>query len=76
MEWYLGHPIYIATKEWQKRKHRKKRINKKWFKRYGTYELNMMPHNEVVMMNDGTICMTKRTYQKLKEMGVFDHAIL
>lgn len=24
MEWYMGHPIYIATKEWQRRKHRKK----------------------------------------------------
>ena len=38
---YFGHPIYIATKEWQRRKHRKKRINKKWLKRYGTYELNI-----------------------------------
>ena len=44
MEWYQGYPVYIATKEWQKRKHRKKRINKKWLKRYGTYELNLMPH--------------------------------
>lgn len=75
MEWYLGHPIYIATKEWQKRKHRKKRINKKWLKRYGTYEFNMMPHNEIIMM-DNAVWMTKRTYQKLKEMGIFDHAIL
>lgn len=63
---YFGHPIYIATKEWQKRKHRKKRINKKWLKRYGTYELNMMPHNEVVMMDDGIICMTKRTFECIK----------
>ena len=75
MEWYLGHPIYIATKEFQRRKHRKRRINKKWLKRYGTYELNMMPHNEVIMM-DNVIWMTKRTYQKLKERGMFDHAIL
>lgn len=26
---YLGHPVYITTQRWQKRKHRKKRINKK-----------------------------------------------
>jgi len=65
MEWYLGHPIYIATKQWQRRKHRKKRINKKWLKRYGFYELNMMPHGEVMMMDDGVIYMTKRTYQEL-----------
>lgn len=65
MEWYTGHPIYIATKEWQRRKHRKKRINKKWLKRYDLYELNMMPHGEVMMMDDGVIYMTKRTYQEL-----------
>ena len=38
---YFGHPIYFATKEFQRRKHRKKRINKKWLKRYGTYEINI-----------------------------------
>ena len=66
MEWYLGHPIYIATKEWQRRKHRKKRINKKWLKRYGTYELNLMPHEQVLMMDDGVIWMTKKTWLQLK----------
>ena len=62
---YFGHPIYIATKEWQKRKHHKKRINKKWRKKYGCYELNMMPHNEVVMMDNGVIWMTKKTFKQL-----------
>lgn len=61
-----GHPIYLATREYQRRKHRKKRINKKWLKRYGCYELNTMPHGEVVLI-DGALCMTKRTWQKLKE---------
>ena len=61
-----GYPIHIATKEIQRRKHHKKRINKKWLKRYGTYEINMMPHNKVVMM-DGAIWMTKRTYEVLKK---------
>lgn len=69
-ELYFGHPIYIATKEWQKRKHHKKRINKKWLKRYGTYEMDMMPHNEVVMMDDGVIWMTKRTYEVLKKTSI------
>lgn len=63
-----GYPIYIATKEWQKRKHHKKRINKKWLKRYGTYELNMMPHNEIVMMDDGVIWMTKKTFEQFKKL--------
>ena len=61
-----GYPIYIATKEIQRRKHRKKRINKKWRKRYGMIELNSMPHGEVVMMDNGTIWMTKRTFESLK----------
>ena len=63
-----GHPIYIATKSWQRRKHHKKRINKKWQKRYGCYELNMMPHNEIVMMDDGVIWMTKKTFEQFKKL--------
>jgi len=66
-DYLYGHKIYLATKEYQRRKHHKKRINKKWLKRYGTYEINMMPHNEVVMMADGTIWMTKRTYEVFKK---------
>ena len=61
-----GYPIYIATKEIQRRKHHKKRINKKWRKRYGVIELNSMSHGEVVMTDNGTLWMTKRTYQELK----------
>ena len=63
---YFGHPIYIATKEFQRRKHHKKRINKKWRKRYGTYEINMMPQGEIVLI-DGAIWMTKRTYEVFKK---------
>lgn len=62
---YLGHPVYLATQEFPRRKHRKKRINKKWRKRYGCYELNMMPHGEVVMMDNGVIWMTKRTWLEI-----------
>ena len=60
-----GYPIYIATQEFQRRKHRKKRINKKWRKRYGTVELNSMPHGEVIMMDNGTLWMTKRTFDQI-----------
>jgi hypothetical protein len=63
---YDGYPIYFATKEHQMRKHRKKRINKKWKKLYGYYEINMMPHNEIVLMDNGVIWMTKRTFEQLK----------
>lgn len=60
----MGYPIYFATKEIQKRKHKKKRINKKWLKRYGYYEINLMPHGQVILM-DGAIWMTKKTYLEL-----------
>ena len=64
-----GFPVYIATKEIQIRKHHKKRINKKWRKRYGCIELNYMPHNQVVQTDDGTIYMTKRTFEKVKDLA-------
>ena len=67
IERYMGNPIYIATKSFQRRKHHKKRINKKWLKRYGTWEINMMPHNQVVMMDDGVIWMTKRTWERIRD---------
>lgn len=60
-----GYPIYIATKEIQRRKHHKKRINKKWQKRYEYWELNYMSHGEIIMTDDGVLYMTKRTYQDL-----------
>ena len=63
-----GYPIYIATKEIQRRKHHKKRINKKWRKRYGMVELNSMPHGEVFFNEvDRVFYMTKRTLQELQE---------
>ena len=59
-----GYPVYIATKEIQPRKHRKKRINKKWQKRYG-YEYDLMPHGQIIIV-DGIIYMTKKTYEQFK----------
>lgn len=61
----FGAPVYIATQCHQRRKHRKKRINKKWQKRYGYFELNLMPHGEVIFMDNGCLWMTKRTYENL-----------
>ena len=60
---FSGIPIYIATREYQKRKHHKKRINKKWRKRYGCYEVNYMQDEKVVFV-DGALWMTKATYEK------------
>lgn len=62
----VGHPIYVATKEFQRRKHHKKRINKKWLKRYGCREVNLMEHGKVVLTEDGLLYMTKKTFEILK----------
>lgn len=62
-----GYPIYIATREIQRRKHHKKRINKKWRKRYGMIEFNFMPHEKVLIMDNRVIWMTKRTFESLKK---------
>ena len=68
--WFIGYPIYIATKEVQRRKHPKKRINKKWRKRYGVIELNSMPHGEVMMMMDnGVLWMTKKTFEQIRKLA-------
>lgn len=61
-----GIPIYIATKRIQRRKHRKRRINKKWAKRYGFFEYNMMPIGHPAMI-DGVLWMTQRDFDALKK---------
>lgn len=65
-----GYPIYIVTKEIQRRKHHNKRINKKWRKRYGVIEYNSMPHGEVLFNEiDRVFYMTKKTYIELTKLG-------
>lgn len=54
----------MITKDVQARRHKKKRINKKWLKRYG---LKAVPDDTKAYMTNGTIFMTKRCYQKLKK---------
>ena len=63
----MGYSIHIATLEIQHKRHRKKRINKKWRKRYGWTEINSMPHDEIIMIDNRHIWMTKRTFENLKK---------
>lgn len=63
----IEYPIYIATKEIQRRKHRKKRINKKWRKKYGVIEINSISHGEIIFNEfDKVFYMTNKTLQELK----------
>lgn len=63
---YTGIPIIVVPdSKKQNRKHKKKRINKKWKKRYGYTLYNSLKDDQVIMMN-GRVCVNPRTYYKLK----------
>ena len=47
----------------QAKKHKKKRINKKWKKRYGMKEI---PKNEFIITNDGKIFGHPKMVEKIK----------
>ena len=59
-------PIYITTRRYQRRTHHKYRINKKWAKRYGFEEYDLMPEGQVMMVNN-TLYINQKDYDKLKE---------
>lgn len=64
----LGYKILITeyiTKDIQKRTHRKKRVNKKWLKRYG---MKIVPDNTKILLVNNTLMMTEKCYEKLKKL--------
>ena len=62
--------IVVPDSKKQNRTHRKKRINKKWAKRYGYTTYNFIEDDKVIMMN-GRICVNPRTYYKLKSLELY-----
>lgn len=68
----INYPIHIATREIQRRKHKRKRINKKWLKRYGVIEYDLMPHGEILFNEVHRVFyMTKKTYIELiQKIGI------
>jgi TnpA family transposase len=52
----------VITKEVQARKHKKKRINKKWLKRYG---LKTVPDYETILVVDGCIIAQPKTIERI-----------
>lgn len=66
-EYLYGKRIIITnmiTKDVQARKHRKKRINKKWLKRYG---YKIVPDDTKVYMTNEAVFMTRRCFDRLKK---------
>lgn len=70
-----GYPVHIATRKYQKKKHHKRRINKKWQKRYGFREYDLMPQGQVLLIN-GTLYMTEKTFIELKEKLKIERRII
>ena len=63
----LGYKILITeyiTKDVQRRIHKKKRINKKWLKRYG---MKIVPDNTKILLVNNTLMMTGKCYEKLRK---------
>ena len=61
-----GMPIHIATKKHQNKKHHKRRINKKWAKRYGVTEYDMVPPGKPIII-DGVLYITQKDFDLLKK---------
>ena len=64
----LGYKILITehiTKDVQRRTHKKKRINKKWLKRYG---MKIVPDNTKILLVNNTLMMTGKCYEKLRKL--------
>ena len=72
MDVFNGIPIVITTRKTQNRKHRKKRINKKWAKTYGYSYYETQEHEKIVLV-DNVLYMTEKTFTKLKQgVGVWE----
>lgn len=59
--------IVVPDSKKQNRTHKKKRINKKWAKRYGYTTSNSIEDEKVIMMN-GSMYVNPRAYYKLKSI--------
>ncbi len=65
---YTGTPIIVTPdKKKQNRIHKKKRINKKWAKRYRYTIHNLFKDDEIITMS-GSMYMNPRTYYKVKSL--------
>ena len=67
-----GIPVYVQGNKVQVKKHKKKRINKKWIKRYGyRYTPTHMDDDMILLLpssiNRSYLIMNLKTYEKVKE---------
>ena len=62
---------YIITpqKKVQVKSHKKKRINKKWKKRYGYKMIERLPDYTIYILS-GKLFMNANTYNEIEKMGI------
>lgn len=56
--------IIITTKKIQNKKHKKKRINKKWAKRYGYTVYEVQRDQQIILINN-KVYMTEAAYNNM-----------
>ena len=75
---YFGKKIII---QWEheigepKRKHKKRRIAKKWLKKYGTwksYENGVCPYTKYIVFTDNAVFMSRQMYIRLRNQYSID----
>ena len=57
----------FITKDIQRRTHKKRRINKKWLKRYG---YKCVSDNNKIILYDNKLYMTKGAYERMIKKGI------
>ena len=66
--------IIVRTRKIQNRRNKKKRINKKWAKRYGFTISETLKNGETYMI-DGKLYMNQHTYTQLKNSIEFENLL-
>lgn len=67
-ELFNGMPIVITPgSKIQNRTHKKKRINKKWAKRYGYTDSNVLEDGKIIQFGN-MLCMNQKTHESLLKM--------
>ena len=65
-ELFNGMPVVITPgSKMQNRTHKKKRINKKWAKRYGYTDSNVLEDGKILIYNKNTLYMNQKTHESL-----------
>ena len=60
---------YITeTKEVRARKHKAKRVDKKWLKKYGFKNIQIPNKKFFHMIRENAICMHPKTFEKIKHL--------